>query len=281
MARPLPSRVDRCVRTMELMMRRVLIAAILAAFFGCIPAFAQIAGMGSPPPGISATSPFGTGFSGFAADLQSATLPYSGTVNPAPCSTGNLGMAALPTFDGGGISLSTNSAVSELPGPYGVGTSTLAPCNSVSSSGLMSYPSSVTATSTSASASSPSSPSSSSVSSLDAAGAGIAGLGTSGLGTTGLGSLPTMSGSASQATPPSTGVGGSSTFCSGASGGSTTTSTNTDAATSTTNAEITQSGIVRDPAARGVGSGLRDPAQTLAGEASVPATAGVPCMISE
>ena len=35
-----------------------------------------------------------------------------------------------------------------------------------------------------------------------------------------------------------------------------------------TNAEITQSGIVRDPAARGVGSGLRDPAQTLAGEAS-------------
>ena len=159
-------------------MRRVLIAAILAALFGCIPAFAQVGGMGSPPPGIGATSPFGTGFSGFAADLQSATLPYSGTVNPAPCSTGNLGMAALPTFDGEGISLSTNSAVSELPGPYGVGTSTSAPCNSVSSSGLMSYPSSVTATSTSASASSPSSPSSSSVSSLDVAGVGIAGLGT-------------------------------------------------------------------------------------------------------
>ena len=267
-------------------MRRVLIAAILAALFGCIPAFAQVGGMGSPPPGIGATSPFGTGFSGFAADLQSATLPYSGTVNPAPCSTGNLGMAALPTFDGGGISLSTNSAVSELPGPYGVGTSTSAPCNSVSSSGLMSYPSSVTATSTSASASSPSSPSSSSVSSLDVSGVGIAGLGTaglgtSGLGTTGLGSLPTMSGSALQA--PSTGVGGSSTFCSGASGGSTTTSTTTNAATSTTNAEITQSGIVRDPAAQGVGSGLRDPAQTLAGEASLPATsaAGAPCMISE
>ena len=182
-------------------MRRALIAAILAALFGCIPAFAQVDGMGSPPPGIGATSPFGTGFSGFAADLQSATLPYSGTVNPAPCSTGNLGMAALPTFDGGGISLSTNSAVSGLPGPYGVGTSTSAPCNSVSSSGLMSYPSSVTATSTSASASSPSSPSSSSVSSLDVSGVGIAGLGTSGLGTTGLGSLPTMSGSASQALP--------------------------------------------------------------------------------
>lgn len=120
------------------------------------------------------------------------------------------------------------------------------------------------------------------LSSLDVAGVGIAGLGTSGLGTTGLGSLPTMSGSASQATLPSTGVGGSSTFCSGASGGSTTTSITTNAATST-NAEITQSGIVRDPAAQGVGSGLRDPAQTLAGEASLPATsaAGAPCMISE
>jgi hypothetical protein len=129
MARPLPSRIDRGTRTMELMMRRALIAAIQAALFGCIPAFAQVGGMGSPPPGIGATS-------------------------PAPCSTGNLGMAALLTFDGGGISLSTNTAVSELPGPYGVGTSTSAPCNSVSSSGLMGYTSSVTATSTSASASS-------------------------------------------------------------------------------------------------------------------------------
>ena len=129
MARPLPSRIDRGTRTMELMMRRALIAAIQAALFGCIPAFAQVGGMGSPPPGIGAAS-------------------------PTPCSTGNLGMAALPTFDCGGISLSTNTAVSELPGPYGVGTSTSAPCNSVSSSGLMGYTSSVTATSTSASASS-------------------------------------------------------------------------------------------------------------------------------
>ena len=140
-------------------MRRVVIVAILAAFFGCIPAFAQISGMGSPPPGIGATSPLGTGFSGFAPDPQSATLPYLGTVTPAPCSRGNLGIAALLTFDGGGISVSTNTAVSELPGPYGVGTSTSAPCNSVSSSGVMSYPSSVTATSTSASATALSSPS--------------------------------------------------------------------------------------------------------------------------
>jgi hypothetical protein len=40
---------------------------------------------------------------------------------------------------------------------------------------------------------------------------------------------------------------------------------------------------VQDPAAQGVGSGLRDPAQTLAAEASLPATnaAGLPCIISE
>jgi hypothetical protein len=40
---------------------------------------------------------------------------------------------------------------------------------------------------------------------------------------------------------------------------------------------------VPDPAAQGAGGGLRDPAQTLAGEASLPATsaAGAPCMISE
>jgi hypothetical protein len=44
---------------MEIMMRRVLIAAMQAALFGCIPAFAQVGGMGSPTPGIGATSPLG------------------------------------------------------------------------------------------------------------------------------------------------------------------------------------------------------------------------------
>jgi hypothetical protein len=272
------------------------------------------------PSGMGSTSPVGTGPGGFAADPQSATLPYSGIVNPAPCSTGNLGTAALPTFDGGGISLdgggisldgggislSMNSAISELPGAYlpgayGVGASPSAPCNSVSSSGIMTSPSSLT-TSTSGNASSPSSSSSSSGSSPtaanaspDAAGVGVAGLGTSGLGTTGLGSLPAMSGSTSQAIAPSTGVAGSSTFCSGASSHSTIKSTNSNAPTSTTFASATlsadgdasvvggdASGIVSDPA-RGVGSGLFDPAQTLAGEAVLPATsaAGAPCMTGE
>jgi hypothetical protein len=40
-------------------MRRVLIATMQAALFGCIPAFAQVGGMGSPTPGIGATSPLG------------------------------------------------------------------------------------------------------------------------------------------------------------------------------------------------------------------------------
>jgi hypothetical protein len=44
---------------MEIMMRRVLIGAMQAALFGCIPAFAQVGGMGSPTPGIGATSPLG------------------------------------------------------------------------------------------------------------------------------------------------------------------------------------------------------------------------------
>lgn len=264
------------------------------------------------PSGTGTTSPVGTGPGGFAADPQSATLPYSGTVNSAPCSTGDLGTAALTAFDGGGISISTNSAISELPaayllGAFGVGTSTPAPCKSVSSSGVMSSLGSQTATSTSGNASSPLPPSSSSDSSTaapnsspDAAGVGVAGLGigslgTTVLGTTGLGSLPATSGSTSQATPPLTGVGGSSTLCSGASSRSTITSTNSNAPTAAAIAGATlsadgdagvvggdASGIVRDPA-RGVVGGPFDPAQTLAGEAGLPRTnaAGAPCMIGE
>src|SRR5277367_4184522 len=68
---------------------------------------------------MGSTSPLGTGSGGFAADPQSAILPYSGTVSPDRCATGNLGTAALSTFDGGGISLSMKSAMSELPGSDG------------------------------------------------------------------------------------------------------------------------------------------------------------------
>src|ERR1700688_1866672 len=53
----LTSRPDRCARTMEIIMRRVLVIAMQAALFGCIPAFAQVGGLGSTTPGIGATSP--------------------------------------------------------------------------------------------------------------------------------------------------------------------------------------------------------------------------------
>jgi len=51
------ARPDPCLKTMEITMRRALIAATLAALFGCNPAFAQVGGMGTP--GIAATSPLG------------------------------------------------------------------------------------------------------------------------------------------------------------------------------------------------------------------------------
>ena len=42
-------------------MRRELIAAFLATLLGCNPVFAQVAGIGSPMPGMGVTSPFGMG----------------------------------------------------------------------------------------------------------------------------------------------------------------------------------------------------------------------------
>jgi len=55
------------------------------------------------PDAMAATSPLGADFSTPAASSQSTAIPYPGAVNAAPCSTGNPGTAALPTFDGGGL----------------------------------------------------------------------------------------------------------------------------------------------------------------------------------
>ena len=228
------------------------------------------------PGAVGSTSPLGTGLGGFAPDPQSATLPLSGTATPDPCSTASNGTAALPTFDGGGMSLAANSAnpeISALPGAYGVGSS-MAPCNSVSSSGVMSSPSSPTATSTGANTSAPSSPSSSPGTSaiVGTTGIGTTALGTTGgLGTIGLGSSPTMSASTPPTTSPSTSVVGSPIFCSGAPG-MTNTSINP-----TAGADGNVSGVVSDPT-QGVAGGIYDPAQILGGEASVP---GPPCVTGE
>jgi hypothetical protein len=198
-------------RSAEIGMKSLLAAATILASTAL--GVGQTTSQTSPvmPSGMGSTSPLGTGFSGFAADLQSATLPDTGSENLTPCSTGNPGTAALTAFDGGGIGVSTNSAISELPGAYGVGTNSLASCNSVSSSGVMGSPNFLTATSNGSGSSqwSPSSSSGSStsaaISTPEAAGVAVAnlgtsGLGTTGLGTTGLGSLPTLSGPSSQAT---------------------------------------------------------------------------------
>src|SRR5208282_606396 len=130
---------------------------------------------------------------------QSTGIPYSTIANAPPCSTGNpvTGAAGPTTFDGGGLNLSVSSVTS---GPAG---STLAPCNTISGTGVMSFSnsSSVAVAATSPSSLSPSSSATSTTatanSTADATALGIAGaatnglgatsLGTSGLGTTGLG----------------------------------------------------------------------------------------------
>jgi hypothetical protein len=146
----LTSRPDRCARTMEIIMRRVLVIAMQAALFGCIPAFAQVGGMGSPTPGIGATSPLGmapgspvppAGIPMGATELTSPGLsgiPMGATGLGTMGMTGNgttcldmgspsLGMSGSSTnFDGGGLGAGTGT----LPS----GAATSGTCGTSSSS---------------------------------------------------------------------------------------------------------------------------------------------------
>jgi hypothetical protein len=137
-------------------MRRALIAATLAGLFGCNPAFAQVSGMGSPTPGIAATSPLGmapgspvspTGIPMGATEL---TMPgispaTNGTIGLAGAGTtcsamGSpaSGMSGLSTYDGGGMGVGIGTS---LPGSAAIcGTS-----NNASSTGTMSSTSPSTA----------------------------------------------------------------------------------------------------------------------------------------
>jgi hypothetical protein len=133
------ARPDPCLKTMEIAMRRALIAATLAALFGCSPAFAQVGGMGTP--GIAATSPLGmvpgasvplTGIPLGATELASPGLSplTDGTIGLAgagtTCSaTGSAsgGMYSSSTYDGGGMGMGTS-----LPGSAAI-------CGTGSSSG--------------------------------------------------------------------------------------------------------------------------------------------------
>ena len=246
-----PHTARRTVIRMKSFVEAAVMLAIAALVIG-----QSAAQTGTPSPGgMGATSPLGADFSTPAASSQGTAMPYSGTANPAPCSTGNLGSATLPTFDGGGINLSG------LPGAAGVATSTSVPCNSVSSSGVMnsSISSATIATSSSSSSSSNSGTSTTATpnSAPNAVSLGIAGLGTTGLGTTSLGTsglgtagLNSITGPTSQTSTASTAATDSLSACPDLSG----------------TAGTTASGTVPDPAS----SAIPDPAQTLSGGASLP-----------
>ena len=233
------------------------------------------------PGGMRATSPLGMDFGQTPDNSQSTTATTAGAANPAPCTSGGPGAAALSTFDGGGLSPTTSFMSSGMPAGLGVESSTSAPCNSVSSSGVMSAPNSAATsapnTNSSASASSASSSvgspttatanSSPNTKSLGVTALGTSGLGTTGLGTTGLGSLPTQSGSALQTGTSASTATRSETSCSGDMG--------TPPVNPSTVTARSLSGGVPDPAQR-LGSSSIDAAQRLGGTARVPVTP-VPC----
>jgi len=274
LVRPLSSVLFSVSRTGAVRLLTMTSAAVVHAMLSlCVgPSLAE--NVAPMPGGIGQTSPLGAGLE--TGMPQSAGISSATDANLAPCTTSNAGTPALPTFDGGGLSLSTNATTPALASASGMKIK-VGPCNAVGPSGVATT------------SSSPSSALSGAPDSLEAA--GVAGLGSGGLGTTGLGAvrLGSLPGATtSQARPPSTGVAGSSTFCSGASGGGVAASSNASADTSAmTNPMMNAGGtsassIVRDPAL-GVGTALRDPAQSLAGEASLQTTnaAGAPCMIGE
>jgi len=111
--------------------RRELIAASLAILLGCNPVFAQVAGIGSPMPGMGVTSPFGMGSA--AGSVGPTGLPLGATelatpgLSPAPpstlgsrftvCSTvvGAPSTAATGLYDGGGLGTATGMS----PTPMG------------------------------------------------------------------------------------------------------------------------------------------------------------------
>src|SRR3984957_6775546 len=111
---------------------------------------------GTPSPGgIGATSPLGADF-GQTPGNNSQITPAPFT-NPAPCTSDGSGATGLSTFDGaglspisGGLSPTTGFTTSGI----GAESSMSTPCNSVSSSGVMSAPNSAATTATSANSSS-------------------------------------------------------------------------------------------------------------------------------
>ena len=145
-------------------MRRELIAAFLATLLGCNPVFAQVAGIGSPMPGMGLTSPFGMSSPAgpvgpVGVPLGATELPTPG-LSPAPPSTLGSGFTVCSTvvgaptatatgiYDGGGLGTPTGMSLTAMGTTSAASAST---CNQGSTSSSPStLPSGSTAPSSSA-----------------------------------------------------------------------------------------------------------------------------------
>ena len=139
-------------------MRRELIAASLATLLGCNPVFAQVAGIGSPMPGMGVTSPFGMGSA--AGSVGPTGVPLGATelatpgLSPAPpstlgsgftvCSTvvGAPSTAATGLYDGGGLGTATGMS------PTAMGTTSAASASTCNQASGSSNPSTLSSSST-------------------------------------------------------------------------------------------------------------------------------------
>jgi hypothetical protein len=139
-------------------MQRVLIAAMQAALFGCIPAFAQVGGMGSPTPGLGATSSLGmapglpvppTGIPMGATELASPGLSPAAaaaigmTGNGTTCLTMGSPSSGISgsstTFDGGGTGTRAGTSLpgsAAMSGACGTSSATSAATSPASPGGL-------------------------------------------------------------------------------------------------------------------------------------------------
>src|ERR1700719_2940800 len=128
--------------------RELIIAATLVTLLGGNPVFAQVGGIGSPPPGMGPTSPFGMSAAG-SASVGPAGVPLGATelatsgLSPAPPSTLGSGFTicsavvgapttnATGTFDGGGVGTSMDTSQMGMAGT----SSTSGSCNQASGAG--------------------------------------------------------------------------------------------------------------------------------------------------
>src|ERR1700719_3051910 len=132
---------------MEATLRRELIAASLAILLGCNPVFAQVAGIGSPMPGMGVTSPFGMGSA--AGSVGPTGLPLGATelatpgLSPAPPGTLGSGFTvcsavvgapsagATGLYDGGGVGTTAGMSPTTMGTTNAASAST---CNQASGS---------------------------------------------------------------------------------------------------------------------------------------------------